>query len=183
MNTIRNRICVYIPLILVALFHNVMHESLHFLFANLFGEKVLEFRILTNGWGSSQVIFATPIELRSRLYWLVIAWAPAMLTTLVGYLVYWKRGLLITAKPLVNLFIWYFGALFMTIDPLYLGVFSWFIPGTDVEAATLISLPAWPFRMAALVVFIFNLNLVYRWRSEARANLGLYRSNKQENKT
>lgn len=176
MNTIRNRIYVYIPLILVALFHNVMHESFHFLFASLFGEKVLEFCILTNGWGSSQVIFATPIESRIGLYWLVIAWAPAMLTTLAGYLVYWKRDLLITAKPLVNLFTWYFGALFMTIDPLYIGVFSWFIPGTDVEVAALLSLPAWPFRMAALVVFIFNLTLVYRWRSEARANLDLYRS-------
>jgi hypothetical protein len=33
----------------------------------------LEFRLLTNGWGTSQVIFATPIEARSGLHWLVIA--------------------------------------------------------------------------------------------------------------
>lgn len=120
---IRNRIYVSLPLILVALFHNVVHESLHFLFASLFGEKVLEFRILTNGWGSSQVIFATPIESRRELYWLGIAWAPAVFTTLVGYLLYWKHETLITAQPLVNLFTGHLGALFMTIDPLYLGVF------------------------------------------------------------
>ena len=72
MKIIQNRIYVYIPLILIALLQNLIHEGLHFLLARAFGEGVLEFRMLTNGWLTSQVIYATPMDARSELHWLAI---------------------------------------------------------------------------------------------------------------
>ncbi|HSV85221.1 MAG TPA: hypothetical protein VLH85_01510, partial [Levilinea sp.] len=116
MKTIQNRLYVYIPLIVVAILQNVSHESLHYLAARLFGENVMEFRLLTNGWLTSQVIFATPMEQRAGFSWLVIAWLPALVTTLIGFAVYANRKRLITPWPVANLGIWYIGVLFMTID-------------------------------------------------------------------
>ena len=73
MKIILNRLYVYVPLMLVALLQNTFHESLHYAAARMFGENVLEFRLLTNGWLTSQVIYATPMEMRTGFHWLVIA--------------------------------------------------------------------------------------------------------------
>jgi hypothetical protein len=42
---------------------------------------VLEFRFLTNGMLTSQVVYATPVDERVGAHWLAIAWMPAVLVT------------------------------------------------------------------------------------------------------
>lgn len=175
MKTILNRLYVYFLWIAVAVFQNVSHESLHFVAARAFGEEVLEFRLLTNGWLTSQVIYATPVEQRSEFYWLVVAWLPAIVTTLIGFLVYFNRARLITRFAPVNLAIWDIGVLFMIIDPLYFGVLSWFFEQSDVNAAAILGLSPIPFRILALIVLAIATRFTLRWRQEARTNLDRYR--------
>lgn len=175
MKTILNRLYVYVPLAMVALLQNFVHESLHYLTARFFGEQILEFRLLTNGWLTSQVIYATSIDQRSGIHWLAIAWLPALVTTLIGLMVYAFRQRLVTSWASLNLFLWYIGALFMTIDPVYFGVLSWFMNRSDVNAAEVVGWPAWPIQVAALAVSIFTVRLVLNWRAEARMELRRYR--------
>lgn len=175
MKTILNRLYVYIPLVLVAVLQNVIHESRHYLTARMFGENVLEFRLLTNGWLTSQVIYDTSIEQRTGFYWLVIAWLPAIVTTLIGFMVYANRSRLITSWAPLNLGIWYVGVLFMTIDPVYFGILSWFMTRSDVNAAETLGWSAVPFQVAGLFGSALAIRLVLDWRREARSNLHRYR--------
>ena len=175
LKTILSRLYVYIPLVLVALLQNTLHESLHYLVARLFGEGVLEFRLLTNGWLTSQVIYATPMEQRTGAHWLAIAWLPAVVTTAIGFIVYANRSRWITRWAPLNLTIWYIGVLFMTIDPLYFGILSWFMTRSDVNAAEIIGWTAIPFQLLGLIVTGLAVRAVLRWRQEARENLSLYR--------
>jgi hypothetical protein len=175
MKTILNRLYVYVPLMLAAVLQNIIHESLHYAAARMFGENVLEFRLLTNGWLTSQVIYATPMEQRTEFHWLVIAWLPAIVTTLIGFSVYANRARLITAFAPLNLGIWYVGALFMTIDPVYFGVLSWFMKRSDVNAADIFGWSAVPFQIIALLVGVAAIRLVLNWRQEARSDLHRYR--------
>lgn len=177
MKFLRERLFVYLPLALAALLQNGLHESLHYLTARLFGENVLEFRLLTNGWLTSQVIYATPMEQRAGFSWLLIAWLPALVTTLIGFACYANRKRLITPWPVANLSVWYIGALFMTIDPLYFGIISWFMQRSDVNAAEIVGWPAWPFQILALLVTILGLKFGLAWRAEARGQLENYRLN------
>lgn len=175
MKTILNRLYVYIPLALVAILQNTVHESIHYVTARMFGEKVPEFRLLTNGWLTSQVIYATPMEQRAEAYWLVIAWLPAIITTLIGFIVYFNRTHLVTSLAPLNLGIWYVGVLFMTIDPVYFGVLSWFMERSDVNAAEILGWPTVPFQIIGLLVGVGAIRLVFNWRQEARLDLGRYR--------
>lgn len=175
MKMLLNRLYVYIPLALVAVFQNVIHESLHYVTARVLGENVLEFRLLTNGWLTSQVIYATPMEQRTEAYWLVIAWLPAVVTTLIGFLVYANRNRWITNRAPLNLVIWYVGVLFMTIDPLYFGVLSWFMQRSDVNAAEILGWAAVPFQIMGLLVSVVAIRLVLSWRQETRTDLHRYR--------
>ncbi len=175
MKIIQNRLYVYIPLILIAILQNSLHESLHYLAARLFGEGVLEFRLLTNGWLTSQVIYATPMEQRTGFSWLVIAWLPALATTLIGFVIYANRQRLITPWPIANLSLWYVGVLFMTIDPLYFGVISWFMQRSDVNAAVIVGWPVWPVQLFALLVAGLGIKFILNWRKEAQMHLETYR--------
>lgn len=175
MKTILNRLYVYIPLALVAVLQNTVHESIHYVTARMFGEKVLEFRLLTNGWLTSQVIYASPMEQRTEAYWLVIAWLPAVATTLIGFLVYANRNRWINPWTPLNLVIWYIGVLFMTIDPLYFGVLSWFMERSDVNAAEILGRSMVPFQIIGLLVGAVAIRLVLNWRQEAQTDLHRYR--------
>ena len=175
-----NRLYVYIPLALVAILQNTIHEFLHYITARIFGESILEFRLLTNGWLTSQVIYATPMEKRTEFYWLAIAWLPAIVTTLIGFIVYFNRARLITNSAPLNLGIWYVGALFMTIDPVYFGVLSWFMERSDVNAAEILGWSAAPFQIIALLVSVVAIRLVLNWRQEARTDLHSYRIPRME---
>ena len=53
---LRQRLYFLFPFVVVLLLHNGIHEVLHYLACQLFDERVLEFRFLTNGSGTSQVI-------------------------------------------------------------------------------------------------------------------------------
>jgi hypothetical protein len=170
-----NRLYVYIPLALVAILQNTTHEFLHYITARIFGENVLEFRLLTNGWLTSQVIYATPMEQRIEFHWLAIAWLPAIVTTLIGFIVYVNRARLITPFAPLNLGIWYVGTLFMTIDPVYFGILSWFMERSDVNAAEIFGWSAVPFQIIALLVSVAAIRLVLNWRQEARSDLHRYR--------
>jgi hypothetical protein len=170
----RKILIMYSIVCVVTILHNLMHEALHYFLALWMGMGVLEFRFLTNGMLTSQVIYDQPVDLRSGPSWLLIGLGPAVLTTLAGYAVYLLRDRLVTGLPLLNLGIWYLGALFMVIDPLYLGLLSWLISGTDVEAMKAVGLPAWPVRLVFLAVAAFGVWLVVRWREEARRRLERY---------
>jgi hypothetical protein len=116
------------------------------------------------------------MDARSGAHWRAIAWGPAVITTLIGYSFYWTRDRWLTKIPVLNLTLWTLGALFMLIDPLYFGVLSWFLGGSDVNAAELVGLPVWPFQLLGLAVLIVSLVLVLKWREQARGNLNRYRA-------
>jgi hypothetical protein len=156
------------PSALAALLHNAIHESIHYLAARSLGERILEFRFLINGWGTSQVIYATPVDERVGAHWLVIAWGPALLTTLIGYILYLNRQRWLTRQPLVNASLWYTGLFFLCLDPFYFAILS-LLFGGDVNASVAMGWSPWPIRLFALGILAFNVWLMVRWRREARA--------------
>lgn len=173
MDTIRHRLYLFVPFVVVVLLQNLVHECIHYIAAVSMGEKVLEFRFLTNGLLSSQVVYATPVAERVGAHWLIIAWAPAIITTLIGYLVYVNRHRWLTRWPPVNVTVWYLGVLFMCIDPLYFGVLSFGVGG-DVDAASVVGWPALPVQLVALLVLVVSVWLVIKWQREARSKPDLW---------
>ena len=153
--------------VIIVLLHNFIHEGVHYLACRFFGERVLEFRFLSNGWGTSQVIYATPVAERVGAHWLVIAWAPAVVTVLIGYVVYLNRKRWWTRWRLVNGGVWYAALFFLCLDPFYFAALSLLFSG-DVDAVAAVGWSPWPVRLVALVVFAFNTWLMVRWWQEAR---------------
>jgi len=174
MKPVLKRLYLYIPLIAAALLQNIIHEGVHYGAAWLFGEEILEFRLFTNGWGTSQLVYATPVEQRLDGHWLLIAWLPLLVTILIGYAIYASREKLLTKSPVVNITVWYLGVMFMVIDPLYFGVLSWFFERSDVNAAELIGWPAWPFQLFGLLLLAFGVNFTLHWRAESQTHLEDY---------
>ncbi|HKJ26418.1 MAG TPA: hypothetical protein VJ965_02170 [Anaerolineales bacterium] len=174
MKAILKRIYLYIPLIAAALLQNVVHESTHFVAARMFDENVLAFKLFTNGWGTSQVVYAAPAAQRVEGYWLLIAWLPALLTVIIGFLMYAFRDKLLTKSPALNIFIWYVGVMFMVIDSLYFGVLSWFFERSDVNAAEIMGWPVWPVQVLGLLVLILGVVCTIRWRKESQTHLEDY---------
>ena len=166
---LKRRLYLFIPAIVAVLLHNAIHESVHYLAARLWGEDVLEFRFLTNGWGTSQVIYATPVAERVGPQWLAIAWSPAVVTVLIGYAIYlnWRRWW--SHRRWANLLLWYGGLVFLCLDPLYCGILSLVVGGTDVDAVAAVGWSPWPVRLVALAILAGNARLMVRWWKEARA--------------
>lgn len=170
---LRRRAYFLLPAAVAALVHNAFHELVHLAAARSLGERVLEFRLLTNGWGTSQVVFATPVDERSGAAWLVIAWAPAVLTTLVGYALYLARDRLLGPVKLLNVQLWFLGVIFLLLDPLYLGVLSLVVDG-DIGAVAAVGWSPWPVRLIAILVLLANLRLFLNWRRESTAQSHRY---------
>lgn len=166
---VRKRLFFLVPAILAALVQHTIHETSHFVAARFANVEVLEFRFLTNGWLTSQVIYATPVAERSGLHWLVIAWAPAVITSLIGYALYLTRRRWLTGIPLLNAGLWFATAYFLLIDPLYFAVLAPFFGGGDVAAAAAVGWPRWPVHLLAGLVLVVNGYLVYRLRQESKA--------------
>ena len=169
MSGICKRLYFLVLAAVVALLHNAIHESVHYLVAQLLGEGVEEFRFLTNGWLTSQVIYATPVAARSGAHWLVIAWAPATVTTLIGCVIYLNRKRWLTRWPPLNAALWYAGLFFLCLDPFYFAVLSIFFGG-DVNAVAAVGWSPWPVRLVAVGVLAFNARLMMNWRQEAQAD-------------
>jgi hypothetical protein len=161
------RVYFLIPAV-AALIQHAIHESTHYVMARLFDVQVLEFRFLTNGWLTSQVVYATPVAERAGVHWLLIAWAPTVLTTLIGYALYLTRERWLTGVPLLNAGLWFATAYFLLVAPLYFAVLSPFFGGGDVAATAIVGWPRWPVHVTAALVLPFNLRLVYRMRREAK---------------
>lgn len=149
---------------MVAIAHNAIHEGVHLLAATALGQPVEAFLLLTNGWGSSRVIYAAPVPDRMGSEWLIIAWLPAVVTVGIGYLLYAVRHNLLSSQPLCNTLIFYGVAFFLLIDPAYFGVLSWLIAGDDTEAAAAIGWNPWPAQLLAIGLLAVNGFLVYAWR-------------------
>lgn len=171
---VRKRLYFLIPAVVAALLQHTIHETTHFVAAKVFGVGVTEFRFLTNGWLTSQVIYATPVAERAGAQWLVIAWAPAVLTTLIGYALYLTRQRWLTDIPLLNAGLWFATAYFLLVDPLYFAVLAPFFGGGDVAATAAVGWPRWPVHAVAGLVMVFNLRLVYRMRQEGKAQSERY---------
>jgi len=174
MGFIRKRLYFLIPAGIAALLQHTLHESTHYVAARLFDVGVVEFRFLTNGWLTSQVIYATPVAERTGAHWLLIAWLPAVLTTAIGYVLFATRRRWLTRIPMVNAGLWFATAYFLLIDPLYFAVISPFVGGSDVAAADAVGWPRWPVHLAAGIVFALNALLVYRLRQEGKQQPELY---------
>jgi len=156
----------------VALTQNLIHEGVHYGAALVCGEPVAEVRLFTNGFGTSQVVLATPVAERIGAHWLVIAWLPAVATVAIGYLIYLYRERLVRrGRPVASVAAWYAGIIFLLLDPFYYAVLSVFTGG-DVQAAAAVGWSPWPVRLAALVVFGLNLRLILRWARELQASYG-----------
>lgn len=67
---VRRRAYFLAVAVVMLVLHNLVHELVHLAAASVFSEPVTAFRFLTNGWGTSQVLFATPVELRSGWPWM-----------------------------------------------------------------------------------------------------------------
>lgn len=169
MSDLGKRLYFLFPAVLAAMLQHTLHESTHYVAARLLDVKVLEFRFLTNGWLTSQVIYGTPVAERSGLHWLVIAWSPAVLTTMIGYALYLLRKRWLTNIPLINAGLWFATVYFLVGDPLYLAVLAPFFGGGDVAAAAAVGWPRWPVHMLSGLVLLLNLRLVYRLRQESKA--------------
>jgi len=165
---LRKRLYFLIPAALAALLQHTIHEGTHYVAARLLGVQVLEFRFLTNGMLTSQVIYATPVAERTGAGWLVIGWAPAFLTTLIGYALYLARRRWLTDVPWLNAGMWFATAYFLIIDPLYFAILAPFFGGGDVAAAAAVGWPRWPVHVLAGLVLLFNLRLVYKLRQEGK---------------
>jgi len=149
-----------------AMCHNLLHEAVHYIGAIVFGEGVTAFRFLTNGWGTSQVVFSMPVEQRVGGHWLVVAWAPSIVTTLLGYGLYAARS--VAGRHPVSRYAWlYAGFFFLLLDPFYMSLLSLAVGG-DVEAAAAVGLPVWPVQAVAAAVLLFNVRLFTRWQKEVQ---------------
>lgn len=167
---LQKRLYFLIPAAVVVLLHNLIHESVHYVAARLCSEAVLEFRFLTNGWGTSQVVYATPVAAREGPHWLIIAWSPAVVTVLIGYIVYWNRRRWWTSKRWINGILWYAGLFFLCLDPFYFAVLSLMAGGSDIDAAQAMGWSPWPVRAVAAAVLILNGWLMVRWWRDVRAH-------------
>ena len=171
---VRKRLYFLLPAALAALIQHTIHELTHFLAARGLGEVVSEFRFLTNGMFTSQVIFATPIAERAGLHWLVIAWSPALVTIMIGYLLYLFRDRWLTEVRPLNAALWFATAYFLLVDPLYLALLAPFFGGGDAGAVEAVGWPQWPVHVVAGAVLVVNGWLVYRMRQEANLEPGRY---------
>ncbi|MFP3897019.1 MAG: hypothetical protein ACLFV5_09345 [Anaerolineales bacterium] len=88
---IGKRLRFLVPALLAYLVHHTLHETIHYVMAVLFKEPVEAFHFLTHGRLTSRMVYATPVSERDAPYWLIIAWAPAVVTTLVGWVLYATR--------------------------------------------------------------------------------------------
>jgi hypothetical protein len=174
---LRKRVFFLLPAVVAAMLQNAVHELVHFAAARLLGEEVLEVRLFTNGWGTSQVIYATPVAERFGSHWLPIAWLPSVVTVLIGYLLYANRRRWLTRWPLLNALTWYGGLFFLCLDPFYLGFLSLFL-GSDVDAVAAVGWSPWPVRIVALAVLVVNGRLMLQWRQESQAQPELYLAGK-----
>ena len=166
---VRKRLYFLIPAALAALLQHTIHETTHYVMAQLLGVQVQEFRFLTNGWLTSQVVYAAPVAERTGAHWLMIAWAPAVVTVLIGYALYLARDRWLTGMPLLNVGLWFATAYFLVVDPLYFAVLAPFVGGGDVAAAAAVGWSRWPVHVVAGLVLLFNLRMVYRMRQEGKA--------------
>jgi len=148
----------------VVLCHNLIHEAMHYIAAVVCGEPVEALRFLTNGWGTSQVVFGTPVDQRAGAHWLVIAWVPSVVTTSVGYGLYALRGLGM-AKPTLRRAWLDAGFVFLLLDPFYMSVLSVAVGG-DTEASAAVGMAQWPVVTVAAGVMIANSLLYVRWQRE-----------------
>lgn len=158
----------------IVLSHNLIHEGVHYLAALLSGEPVAEFRFLTNGWGTSQVVYAAPVGARSGMHWLFIAFAPSLATTLIGYCLYLNRKRFLDRGRAAVILALYAGFFFLMLDPLYLSFLSVFFGG-DIGAVAAVGWSEWSARALLTPVVLFNVFLYFRWLRELR------RSHFQEN--
>lgn len=170
MINLRKRLYFLVPAVLAALLQHTIHESVHYLAAMFYDVPVLEFRFLTNGLLTSQVIYATPVADRVGFHWLVIAWLPAFVTILIGYVLYLTRRHWLTEIPLLNAGLWFATAYFLLVDPLYFGILSFFFGGGDVGAVAAVDWPRWPVHTLSILVLLFNLWLVYKMRQESKSH-------------
>lgn len=168
--SIKDRILFLIPAAVIVLCHNLIKETTHCLAALAYAEPVREFRFLTNGLGSSQVVFASPVEVRTGAHWPVIAWAPSIVTTLIGYILYLNRGRFVNQRRAPAIIALYAGFFFLLLDPFYLSIHSLLVGG-DIGAAAAVGWSAWLVRGLVLPVVIFNLCLYFRWLREQSAKL------------
>jgi hypothetical protein len=171
---LRQRLYFLLPAIVAALCQHTLHESVHFVAARLLVEPVIEFRLLTNGWLTSQVLYATPVAERVGAHWLVIAWAPAVITSLIGYLLYGTRNRWLTDITWLNAGLWFATVYFLLVDPLYFALLSLFFGGGDAGAAAAVGWPRWPIHLLAGLVFLWNLWLVYHLRQDAKTQASRY---------
>ena len=167
---LRKRLAFLIPAALAALVQHTIHETTHYAAARLFGVEVVEFRFLTNGLLTSQVVYGTPVPERVGAEWLVIGWAPAVVTVLIGYALFAARRRWLTNVRVLNAGLWFATAYFLIVDPLYFAVLAPLVGGGgDVAAAAAVGWPRWPVHAAAGLILIVNGLLVHRLRQEGKA--------------
>lgn len=171
---IRKRLYFLSAAALMAVAHNLIHEVMHYLMARLLGEPVLAFHFLTNGWGTSRVVYGTPMAARTGWEWLVIAWAPAVVTVLLGYLLYARHRDWLTGRPWINAALWFATIYFLCLDPFYFGVLSFFIPGSDAYAVEMVNWPLWPVQLVGLSVLVANAVLAWRLKQFANGHSEWY---------
>jgi len=164
---LRKRLFFFLPMVVAALLQHTIHEATHYVTALLMNEEVLEFRFMTNGFLTSQVIYATPVEARSGPHWLLIAWSPAVVTVAIGLVLFLTRRRWLTRYPMLNAGLWFATAYFLVVDPFYYAVLAPFFGAGDVGAADAVGWPRWPVHLTAGLICVGTGYLVYRLKQES----------------
>lgn len=171
---LRKRLFFFLPMVVAALLQHSIHELTHYVTAVLMNEEVSDFRFMTNGLLTSQVIYATPVEARTGAHWLWIAWLPAVVTVCVGLALFLTRRRWLSSYPMLNAGLWFATAYFLLVDPFYFAILSPFFGGGDVAAADAVGWPRWPVHLAAGCVFIAAVYLVYLLKQEGNRHSERY---------
>lgn len=147
-----------IILIAVLLFA-IVHEGLHALIAAAYGEFDA-FHIRPFGL---EVTVKTPTEQRTGFMWAVFSGLPNLVTTLIGYLLYAsRRGLASLSNTFLRSLAYFATLIFMLFDPFNLSLIP-FLFGGDINGIVVgTGLPRLLIQAAALLVLLFNRELIAR---------------------
>lgn len=147
---------IFIAVLLFAL----VHEGLHALVAVAYGEFDA-FHIRPFGL---EVTVRTPTEQRQGFMWAIFSGLPNLVTSLIGYLLFaGRRGLASLSNSFLRSLAYFATLIFMLFDPLNLSIIP-FLFGGDINGIVVgTGLPRLLIQAAALLVLLFNRELLARY--------------------
>lgn len=147
----------YLTLILAAVIFAIVHEGLHAMIANVYGEYA-GFRVKPYGL---EVIYKTPVEGRTGVHWGFISGASNITTVLLGYLLFaFKNRLAKHQNDFIRGMSYWLIICLLFLDPLNLSIGPLLYGGDANGIATGFGINRWVVQGIFTIVFFFNRELV-----------------------